>query len=111
MTAAADSVSRSVDKPGDRRQRLLDVQAAVDAPRVHHAWFPDELRIERRAERAASDAAAGAKSQAALVEALRAKGHRVRLTPRQGDAHTIHVRDGAYHGYADKRIAGKAVGY
>ena len=24
----------------------MDVQAAVDAPRLHHQWFPDELRLE-----------------------------------------------------------------
>ncbi len=24
----------------------LDIQAAIDAPRVHHQWFPDELLIE-----------------------------------------------------------------
>ena len=24
----------------------MDMQAAVDAPRLHHQWFPDELVIE-----------------------------------------------------------------
>src|SRR5207302_6422510 len=24
----------------------MDIRSAVDAPRLHHAWFPDELRFE-----------------------------------------------------------------
>jgi gamma-glutamyltranspeptidase/glutathione hydrolase len=78
----------------------MDVQAAVDAPRLHHAWFPDELVFE------------GVTDHAAAVAALRALGHTVRGSW-QGDAHTIWVnpRTGAYVGAADKRINGKASGF
>ncbi len=78
----------------------MDVRAAVAAPRLHHAWFPDEVRFEGMAEHAAA------------VSLLRAMGHKV-LGARQGDAHTIWVdpRTGDYVGAEDQRISGKAAGY
>jgi gamma-glutamyltranspeptidase / glutathione hydrolase len=79
----------------------MDVQAAVDAPRMHHQWFPDELQIENRP--AINEA----------VPQLRAMGHNVKLARGQGDAHSIAVdpRTGVYQGAADKRTASKAAGY
>ena len=76
----------------------MDVQAAVDAPRQHHQWFPDELRLEGKDEE--------------LAKKLEALGHKVR-THQQGDAHSIWIdpKSGTYHGAADKRINGKAAGY
>jgi gamma-glutamyltranspeptidase/glutathione hydrolase len=78
----------------------MDVQDAVDAPRMHHQWFPDRIRFEGM--RRYSDAA----------EKLKAMGHTVETT-KQGDAHSIHVdpKTGAYRGAADRRIDGKASGY
>jgi gamma-glutamyltranspeptidase/glutathione hydrolase len=78
----------------------MDVQSAVDAPRLHQAWFPDEVRFE------------GTSEYPKLVEQLRAMGHDIHPT-RQGDAHSIYVdpKTGAYQGAADPRIRGKAVGY
>lgn len=76
----------------------MDVRAAIDAPRQHHQWFPDELRLEGK--------------DAELVKKLEALGHKVR-THQQGDAHSIWIdpKTGIYHGAADKRLNGKAVGY
>jgi gamma-glutamyltranspeptidase/glutathione hydrolase len=78
----------------------MDIRAAVDAPRLHHQWFPDRVRFEGTAD--FPDA----------VNKLRAMGHRVEGT-RQGDAHSIFVdpHTGAYLGAEDRRICGKAVGY
>jgi gamma-glutamyltranspeptidase/glutathione hydrolase len=78
----------------------MDVRAAVDAPRLHHQWFPDVARFE------------GVSDYPDLVTQLRKMGHRVEGT-RQGDAHSIwvHPKTGTYHGAADHRISGKAVGY
>jgi gamma-glutamyltranspeptidase / glutathione hydrolase len=78
----------------------MDVQAAVDAPRQHHQWFPDVLQLE-----------AGDRD---LLKKLEALGHKVRTSPiKQGDAHSIWIdpKTGLYHGAADKRIDGKAAGY
>jgi gamma-glutamyltranspeptidase/glutathione hydrolase len=79
----------------------MDVQAAVDEPRLHHPWFPDELRIER------------IRLHADAVDRLKAMGHRVVGERSQGDAHTIQVEPstGIYRGAADRRIMGRAAGY
>ncbi|MBA4019571.1 MAG: gamma-glutamyltransferase [Pirellula sp.] len=78
----------------------MDVDAAVAAPRTHHQWFPDELRFE------GADLPEHADTVAALVKL----GHRVQKKPvRQGDAHSIIVRDGKLYGAADtRRTLGKA---
>jgi gamma-glutamyltranspeptidase/glutathione hydrolase len=78
----------------------MDIRAAVDAPRLHHQWFPDVVRFEGNSEYPES------------VKELRALGHKVEAT-RQGDAHSIWIdpRTGHYFGAEDRRICGKAVGY
>jgi gamma-glutamyltranspeptidase/glutathione hydrolase len=78
----------------------MDVRAAVDAPRLHHQWFPDSARFE------------GTTEHATAVEHLRKMGHAISGT-RQGDAHTIWIdpKTGTYYGAEDRRISGKAVGY
>lgn len=78
----------------------MDVDAAVAAPRTHHQWFPEELRFE------AADLPEHADTIAALVKL----GHRVQKKPvRQGDAHSIILRDGKLYGAADtRRTLGKA---
>jgi gamma-glutamyltranspeptidase/glutathione hydrolase len=52
---------------------------AVDAPRSHHAWFPDVLTLE------------GASWSATTRAALEEMGHTIRMGGIQGDAHTIVV--------------------
>ena len=75
---------------------------AIDAPRMHHQWFPDELQFE------------GTKSeehQAAMSE-LRELGHKVMHRDRQGSAHSIQVdaETGEFIGVADWRRGGAAIG-
>jgi gamma-glutamyltranspeptidase/glutathione hydrolase len=79
----------------------MPIQQAVDAPRMHHQWFPDELRVEDLAK--LKDASAR----------LQAMGHRVVGARSQGDAHSIWINPttGGYVGAADKRLSGKAAGY
>jgi len=80
----------------------LDVQAAVAAARMHHAWMPDILGIEK-----------GDISEE-VFQALKSMGHDVRkIDGGQGDAHSIWIdpETGRYHGVADKRSRGTAVGY
>jgi gamma-glutamyltranspeptidase/glutathione hydrolase len=78
----------------------MDIRAAVDAPRVNHAWFPDTARFE------------GMREYARTVERLRQMGHTVQGT-RQGDAHSIWVdpKTGHYWGAEDRRIHGKVASY
>jgi gamma-glutamyltranspeptidase / glutathione hydrolase len=71
-----------------------DVRAAVDAPRLHHQWFPDRVLFEAGDEPAF----------APLARELSALGHRIVAKPReQGDAHTIRVRGRILEGAADRR--------
>ena len=78
----------------------MDARAAVDGRRTHHQWFPDRIVME------------GLKDRATVAERLKAMGHTVSGS-RQGDAHTIVIdpKTGAFHGAADPRLDGKAVGY
>ncbi len=78
----------------------MTAREAVDAPRLHHQWFPDELRFE------------GGEGHAETAERLRKMGHSVSIQG-QGDAHTIRVHPvtGVYEGAADRRINGKASGF
>ncbi len=78
----------------------MDIQAAVDAPRLHQAWFPDTVRFE------------GVGKYTEAVQRLEAMGHTVRGT-KQGDAHSIALdrKTGKYVGAADHRINGKVAAY
>lgn len=79
----------------------LDPRSAVDAPRTHHQWFPDELLLEGQSW-----------TQTVRTE-LAVIGHQTRLIDRQGIANTIIVdpSTGQLHGLADRRRAtAKAAG-
>jgi gamma-glutamyltranspeptidase/glutathione hydrolase len=81
----------------------LDVRAAVDAPRWHHQWLPDETIFERSADSA----------YRAAIQRLKLMGHKTKLTELQGSAHSIFVdkQTGRRHGAADMRRSGHAAGY
>jgi len=76
-----------------------DVQAAVDAPRLHHQWFPERISAEDRP------------GFAEFEKALKAKGHAV-VKHRQGDAHSIAIdpKTGLRTAGVDKRLDGKGAG-
>jgi gamma-glutamyltranspeptidase/glutathione hydrolase len=57
----------------------MDIQAAVDAPRIHHQWLPDVLRVEEEG--------LGPET----VEALTGLGHEVVMRGRQGACHAIMI--------------------
>jgi len=73
----------------------LSPRQAVDAPRTHHAWFPDRLTLE------------GRDWDPATLADLAARGHVLRFGTIQGDAQTIVVDPGdaerPVHGVADRR--------
>ena len=79
----------------------LNVATATAAPRVHHQWLPDEIRIE---EGISPDTQA----------LLEAKGHTLNLDETMGSTQSIHVdrEEGVLLGSADPRRAGAlAAGY
>jgi gamma-glutamyltranspeptidase / glutathione hydrolase len=71
----------------------MDVAAAVAAPRLHHQWLPDEVRVERGF---AED----------TLAALRAKGHRVVEPMGQTSANSIAVTPDGLLGAPDPRTRG-----
>jgi gamma-glutamyltranspeptidase/glutathione hydrolase len=71
----------------------MDVAAAVAAPRLHHQWLPDEVRIEHGF---ADDTLTG----------LRAKGHRVIEPMGQTSANSIAVTEHGWLGAPDPRTRG-----
>jgi gamma-glutamyltranspeptidase / glutathione hydrolase len=73
----------------------MDVAAAVDAPRVHHQWLPDEVRVEH-----------GFTEE--TLAALRAEGHRVIEPLGRTSANSIAVTDQGLLGAPDPRSRGAA---
>ncbi len=82
----------------------MNIQEAVDAPRIHHQWLPDVIKYEKYG--LAAD----------VVAALQTKGHTLQpaneLTP-IGMVHGIQIEaTGMRLGASDSRSAdGRAVGY
>jgi gamma-glutamyltranspeptidase/glutathione hydrolase len=78
----------------------LNVQAAVNAPRIHHQWLPDEIRIE---EGFSPD----------TIRLLEAMGHTVTEMTLMGAIQGIMVsEDGAMFGGADpRRSTSTAMGF
>ena len=78
----------------------LDIQEAVDAPRFHHQWLPDEIRAE---DRISPD----------TLAILRARGHQFKMEHLWGDGQCIEVnpKTGERLGASDGRRNGKAVGF
>jgi gamma-glutamyltranspeptidase/glutathione hydrolase len=73
----------------------MDVAAAVAAPRVHHQWMPDEVRVERGF------------SDEVLAE-LKAKGHKVIEPLGQTSVNSIAVTPNGLLGAPDPRTRGAA---
>lgn len=71
----------------------MSIDEAVASPRSHHQWFPDILKLEALPEK-----------DAGSLATLRAWGHAIDPRfGRQGDAHSILIRNGRVTGAADTR--------
>ena len=70
-------------------------RVAVDSARSHHQWLPDRLTLEENAV------------APAVLDKLKAMGHDVRMTGKQGSAQSIwvHPITGTLFGIADRRDA------
>jgi gamma-glutamyltranspeptidase/glutathione hydrolase len=76
----------------------MNVQDAVDWPRIHHQWLPDRLLMERG-------------FSPDTIALLKARGHRIDMVGSIGEVAAIQV-DGAWlEGAADPRTEGTAQGY
>ena len=71
----------------------MDVAAAVAAPRLHHQWLPDEVRIER-----------GFTDE--TLAALSAKGHRLVESSGYSSANSIAATANGWLGAPDQRTRG-----
>ncbi|HEY5913759.1 MAG TPA: gamma-glutamyltransferase [Verrucomicrobiae bacterium] len=76
----------------------MNVTDAVDSPRFHHQWMPDQLEVERG-------------FSPDTIERLKARGHNVKIMPRQGEVAAIVAASGWLEGAADPRTEGTARGY
>jgi gamma-glutamyltranspeptidase/glutathione hydrolase len=77
----------------------MDVEAAVSAPRLHHQWLPDEVRVEH-----------GFSEE--VIAGLRARGHTVVAPMGQTSANSIAVTPAGFFGAPDPRTRGaEAAGY
>ena len=77
----------------------MPIAAAVQAPRLHHQWLPDETDVEPG-------------FPPALLGALEARGHRLVSTAPHTSANSLATTEQGYVGAADSRTHGAAaVGY
>ena len=76
----------------------MNIQDAVDWPRIHHQWLPDQLVMERG-------------FSPDTIALLKARGHQVRIVNQIGEVAAIEVRDGNLEGAADPRTEGTAKGF
>jgi gamma-glutamyltranspeptidase/glutathione hydrolase len=83
ITATLQTVINAIDFD------MNPAEAAV-APRVHHQWMPDDLRVEKGLS-------------ADTLRLLAQKGHRVSVRPTMGRTQTIVVRPDGLAGYSDPR--------
>ncbi|CAN5661049.1 gamma-glutamyltransferase [soil metagenome] len=79
----------------------MDLTDAIDKPRFHHQWLPDEIQIEH-----------GFLNNAEVIDKLKNMGYTLKEIPDFGriDA-IIFNEDGSMSGHSDIRGYGKAVGY
>jgi gamma-glutamyltranspeptidase/glutathione hydrolase len=77
----------------------MNVAEASIAPRIHHQWVPDSLRVER-----------GLSPD--TLRLLEQKGHTVSLQPTMGRTQTIQLAPEGFYGYSDSRNPdGMTLGY
>ncbi|BAY43065.1 gamma-glutamyltransferase [Scytonema sp. HK-05] len=77
----------------------MDAGAAVSAPRIHHQWLPDELRVEPLG------------LDALTLADLQRRGHKIKQTEPWGNINAIVVApDGTLEGAADPRGEGSPRG-
>lgn len=77
----------------------LNILAAVAAPRFHHQWLPDFIRIEQG-------------FSPDTLKILKDKGHDIKQKSAMGAIQSLMIKDGVFYGGADpRRSTSSAKGY
>jgi gamma-glutamyltranspeptidase / glutathione hydrolase len=76
----------------------LNVQDAVNRPRIHHQWLPDELKVEPG-------------FSPDTIKLLEARGHTIKPVSSQGEVCAILFDGGWLQGAPDARVEATAEGY
>jgi gamma-glutamyltranspeptidase / glutathione hydrolase len=77
----------------------MNVAEATIAPRIHHQWLPDQLRIEKGIS-------------ADTIKILQDKGQQISVQAAMGRTQTIQIKDGKFYGFSDPRNPdGRALGF
>jgi gamma-glutamyltranspeptidase / glutathione hydrolase len=76
----------------------MNMQEAVDQPRIHHQWMPDSLVIEKAAS-------------PDTIELLKQRGHDVHIVGQMGEVAGIRIDGQWIEGAADGRVEAAAKGY
>jgi len=76
----------------------MNIETALNQPRFHHQWRPDELRIEKRVP-------------AEVRQKLEKLGHKLNVVESMGAAQAVAIESGKLAGVADPRSEGRAAGY
>jgi len=78
----------------------MSIKDAIDAPRFHHQWLPDEIQIEKDV------------FDKDMKDALKVMGYTLKEIPEFGRVEGILFNeDGSFTGHSDRRGYGKAIGY
>ncbi|NRD73619.1 gamma-glutamyltransferase [Shewanella sp. VB17] len=77
----------------------LNIAEATVAPRIHHQWLPDEIRVEQSLNQD-------------TIDLLKTKGHKVNVKNAMGSTQSIMLTEQGIFGASDPRRAGsEALGY
>ena len=68
----------------------MNIAEASAAPRMHHQWWPDYIRLERGISKD-------------TIALLKAKGHNVRVKSSMGSTQTIMLNENGFYGASDPR--------
>jgi len=71
----------------------MNIAEASYASRIHHQWFPDEIRIEKSLS---ND----------TIKLLKKKGHKISLESAMGSSQSIIITAEGMYGYSDPRSSG-----
>ena len=77
----------------------MNLRQAIDFPRFHHQWMPDEIRMEDHG------------FSPDTIDRLEERGHKIRFTGNWSRTMAVQVVEGGLVGAADARSEGVALGY